>query len=288
MKKGFVITFSTMFVAIVILFFALFYFGRVQREESIISSFFPVEKSGYVADDIDADINYLLMAEVDVNNGSQITYIRINDMMQQDINKLQLLDYNSFVNDVYSGQQNASVLLGLDKLVDGKTELLFSNGLQYDYNYSQESSIMFYAPAADTNVIVYDINITVNSASVLAVPWNWQDSTGDINVNLNFIDQNAANEVHKNGKLNSASLNIYRWDYGGSGSSFYIKVGSIAGNAKALQLVNSIDSSFAKVSVGIGAKTAPLQSSLKWNYDADLNYAQGNTKIGRKIGMGRG
>ena len=146
---------------------------------------------------------------------------------------------------------------------------------------------MFYAPAADTNVIVYDINITVNSGSVLEVPWTWEDVTGDINVNLNFVDQNASSEVHKNGKVNSASLNEYRWDYGGSGDSFYIKVGSIAGNSKALQLVNSIDGGSTKISVGIGAKTAPLQNSLIWNYDADLNYAQGDTKISRKIGIGR-
>ncbi|MFH1390955.1 MAG: hypothetical protein ABIH20_01450 [Candidatus Diapherotrites archaeon] len=283
MNKGFIISFSTFLVAGFLVLFSIFYVGLVEKQEISILETFSVEKAGFVADDIDYDINTILGTYIDVNRGSSLTTIKILEKLPADTNKLQLIDYSSFVDVNYSGQQNASIELHLDNLIDGKTELVFSNDLQYDYGYSGDSNVLFYKPSSDTQVLTYDINININDSSLIVTPWTWQDITGDINVNLNFVDQNASNEVHYSGKLDSSIENTYNWNYSGiAEDSFYIKIGAFGGNSKALQLTESIGDSSSQAQVSI-ISTINSPVSLKWYYDADLNYSQGDVNVNRKI-----
>jgi len=281
--KGFVISFSTVLLASFLVFFAIFYSGLVAQQETSLVSTFAIEKAGFVGDDIDYDVNTILGTHVDANRGSSLTTIKILDKLPADTNKLQLVDYNAFVDANYSSQQNANIEIDVSSLVDGKTELLFSNSLQYDYSYSSDPTIDFYKPSADTEVLTYDINININDSSIVVTPWTWQDITGDINVNLNFVDENVLNEVHYSGKLDSTIENTYQWGYSGAaGDDFSIKIGSISGNSKALQLIESIDDPSSQAGVTVQA-TISSPSSLKWYYNGDLNYTQGDVNVNRKI-----
>ena len=124
MQKGLVLSLSTILITMFLVLMALFYANSVQKNETSLLQTFFVEKAGFVGDDIDYDFNKILGTHVDVNRGS-LTRITFNDKLPGDINKLQLIDYNNFVNQVYAGQQNANIVLHLDNLVDGKTELIF-------------------------------------------------------------------------------------------------------------------------------------------------------------------
>ena len=287
MQKGLVLSLSTILITMVLVLMALFYASSVQKNETNLLQSFFVEKAGFVGDDIDSDVDKILGTEVDVNRGS-LTQIIFNDKMPSDINKLQLINYNSFVNQTYSGQQNADIDLHLDNLIDGKTELVFSNGLQYDYSYSSDPIINIYKAGTNSGVITYEINITINDSSTDATPWIWEDGTGDINVNLNFVDQNILNEVHHSGKLDSTITNTYTWNYSPTpGDSFSITLGEIDSNSDALRLSESIDDSGSQAAIVITATLAD-DSDISWSYDADLNYSQGEVKINRKIFYNRG
>lgn len=287
MQKGLVLSLSTILITMVLVLMALFYANSVQKNETSLLQTFFVEKAGFVGDDIDYDFNKILGTHIDVNRGS-LTQITFNDKMPGDINKLQLIDYNNFVSQVYSGQQNAVINLHLDNLVDGKTELIFSNGLQYDYSYSSDNIINIYKLGGDTEIITYDISIGINDSSIVVSPWTWEDVTGDINVNLNFVDQNTLSEVHHSGKLNSAITNTFTWSYSGTpGDIFSISIGTIDGNSNALRLTESIDDSASQATITIMA-TIGSSSAINWSYDADLNYTQRDVNVNRKILYNRG
>ncbi|MCK4884160.1 MAG: hypothetical protein KAS30_04775, partial [Candidatus Diapherotrites archaeon] len=220
MKKGIVFTFSILLIASILVIFTSFYANSVAKDESNVLLGFAIEKTGFVGDDIDWDVNAILGTHADVNRGS-VTTFHFEDSFPGNVNKLKLQEYGDFVDSNYSGLQNANLTLNLGNLTDGKAEMIFSNGLQYDYDYSAEE-ITIYKPSADSEVITYDINVNINAASTATVPWIWQDVTGDINVNLNFADENVSNAVQYSGKLDSSIENTYQWDY--LGGRFYIKV----------------------------------------------------------------
>ncbi|HZX34427.1 MAG TPA: hypothetical protein VFF09_03530 [archaeon] len=281
MNKGFVLSFSTFLIVSFLLLFAFYYAGKVQRSDSMVSASFGTEKAGFVADDIDADFNRLLGTRVSVSRSAALSAIFIKDRMPPDINKSKIQAYDSFAENVYAGQQNASISLATENLSDGRTELLFSNGLEYDYNYGSSNIIRLYAPNSDSNALSFDINVNINASSTSFSAWAWQDATGDLNVNLNFVDQNVSNEVHHSGKVDSSIENVFTWNYSGGGA-FILRVGNIGGNLRALQAEESFaDSSAAHLSVKSVVPFVP--ENFRWFYNADMNYSQGSVSLNRKI-----
>jgi len=129
MKKGFTITISTILIVITITWFSIFYAGFSQKQELNIYSNYPIEKAGFVADDIIWDVNVIVGISSNIDRKTDFTNIVVRDKIPADINKLQLIDYNKFIDANYSQWQNASIDLDFNKLIDGKAELLFSNGL---------------------------------------------------------------------------------------------------------------------------------------------------------------
>ena len=287
MNKGFVLSFSAVLLIIVLVMFAVFYSGKNIREEQNILGMYSIEKAGFVADDIESDFNRLLETSVDVNKGVSFTELRFRDKLPADINKMQLIDLKNFIDGNYSVQQNASINLDINKLIDGNTELRFSNNLQYDYNYGVVNSVFFRNYLGDTNIISYVIDININDTSIAVIPWTWNPA-GDINVTLRFTDYNVSNKVSYTGILESGVENIYQWNYSGiAGDSFYIRVGGLETNKKALQLINSIDDPNSVAVIDFNALMPTSSGNLIWYYDADLNYVQSDVSVNRKIELGR-
>ncbi|MBN1940655.1 MAG: hypothetical protein JW772_00575, partial [Candidatus Diapherotrites archaeon] len=200
---------------------------------------------------------------------------------------MELIDLENFIDGNYAAQQNAAIDLNLARLLDGNTEIVFSNGLRYDYNYGAQNSVFLHVPGDDTGVLAYDINVSVNDSSVWKSAWNW-DAGGDITVNLKFSDENAGNAVAQSGKLDSGVANIYRWDYSETqGDSLYIIVGALQGSGKIARITEAIADADSAALVGIKATIASPANEISWYYDADLNYSQGDVNLNRKLELGR-
>jgi len=284
MKKGFVLTFSVILFVSLLVLFAMFYLEKNQEQETSILSSSAVFKAGFLADDIEADFNRILGTSVDINRGNSLTSITFNEKLGADTNNLLLEDLEEFVEGALASSENASIQLDVSKLVDGRTELAFSNGLRYDYSYKDSNNVQLYLPAGNANIVAIDLNISINAASIGATPWEWQDETGDINVNLHYVDRNSSNSVTHYGKLNSALNNQYTFTFPGTPeSSFTINVGNIDGNLKAVRLTNAIDNGSAQAELWLKVLVPSPQSPLRAFYDADLNFSQADVNLNRKI-----
>ncbi len=287
MKKGFVLTFSVILFVSLLVLFAMFYLDKSQEQEQGILSNAALFKAGFLADDIEADFNKILGTSVDINRGNSLTTITFNEKLGADTNKLLLKSLKEFVEGALASSENASIQLDVSELVDGRTELMFSNGLQYNYSYKDINAVQFYLPAGNTNIAAIDLNVSINAASISVTPWEWQDETGDINVNLHYVDRNSSNAITHYGKLDSTVNNEYTFTFpGGAGSSFTINIGNIDGNLKAVRLTNSIDDGNVQAGVWLKVLAPSPESPLRAFYNADLNFSQADVNINRKVGVG--
>ena len=282
--KGFVISISALLLLSALLVFSQFYLNLNLERESEVVSVFSVEKAGFVRSDLSVDLNKLLETSVDVNRGVSFTEIFLRDKLPSDLNKLNVLGLRSFLSSVYAKQQNISIEVDFNKLVDGKTELVFSNALQYDYSYANDTNVFFYVPASDSNVTVFDINVTVNDSVVSSIPWSLNPS-GDINVSLRYEDGNGV--ITSSGKLGSSTLNTFTFNYSGNpNDSFSVEIGAIEGSQKALRISESFDNAATRSSISVRAVVPSSSDNLYWFYDADLNFSVADVNSSGKILIG--
>ena len=282
--KGFVISISALLLLSALLVFSQFYLNLNLERESEVVSVFSVEKAGFVKSDLSFDLNKLLETSVDVNRGVSFTEIFLRDKLPSDLNKLNVLGLRSFLSSVYAKQQNISIEVDFNKLVDGKTELVFSNALQYDYSYANDTNVFFYVPASDSNVTVFDINVTVNDSVVSSIPWSLNPS-GDINVSLRYEDGNGV--ITSSGKLDSSTLNTFTFNYSGNpDDSFSVEIGAIEGSQKALRISESFDNAATRSSISVRAVVPSSSDNLYWFYDADLNFSVADVNSSGKILIG--
>ncbi len=290
MRKGFVISISTFLVMITVVWFSIFYTGFMQNQEADIYSTYPIEKAGFVADDIIWDVNQIVGIGQSVERRTDFMRIEIKDKLPADINKLQLIDYNEFVDINYSEKQNASINLDFSNLLDGKVELLFSNGLVYEHQYSgdQNFSKFYRNDGSDTGVFTYDINVFVQNArydSGESEEWDC-DNDGDVNVNLRYSDS-YGESVNSFCQQDSEEEYEYEFEFDSVAGSLVVSFGDVQGNENSLKIRNNIGNPNVEVVVSISAELASPTEEVVWYYDADLNYVQGAVELNRKIELGR-
>ena len=289
-QRGFVFSLATVLVFIVIVWFAVFYAGKVEREEASILESYGIAKAGFVADDLISDMNVLLGSDVNVWKGQDFTTLWFNDKVVADVNKMQLLDWNSFVDGNYGVYQNAEIELGLEKLLDGKTELAFSNGLVYEHAYNPDENFVQVRKVngTDTGVFTYDITVYVDGGRLnSSVPWTC-DATGDVNVNLRYSDSYGEIENSLNCEQDSTASYTYTFDFqGGVNGTLQVRFGNVDSNLNAVRVRNAIESPNITVSTGIRAEMPSPSGDLVWYYDADLNYVQDDVNLNRKFELGR-
>ncbi len=283
MKRGFVITISTVFIVIFLLSFSMSYRENNEERNSVVSASFVPLKLGFLVDDIENDFNWLLGTEIDVNQGNHLTSIYILDQLPSDQNKYRVIDYADFIETGYAGKQNASIDLDVDSAADGRSELEFWNEINYYYDYEGSNQIDFFVLGEDTNALTYDIYVSVNKSSTHSVPWTW-DSGGDVNVNLNYVDLNAAATVIYSGKLDSSIANAYEFNYSlAGGDTFTITVGSIAGNSRALRFSENFSASDARAKTRVRMDQPSIQRRAFAEYAVDLNYSQLDVNYSSRI-----
>ena len=272
-QKGFVISVSTFLVLITVVWFSIFYSGLMQNQEAGIYSNYPIEKAGFVADDIIWDVNQIVGIGQNVERGTDSMQIEIKDKLPADINKLQLIDYNKFIDTNYSEKQNASITLNFANLLDGKAELLFSNGLVYEHQYlGDENYVMFYKDDPHgTEVLSYDINVFVQNIrydAANSTAWNC-DSKGTVTVNLRYRDSygESVNSFCTQKPNSSYSYSFAFVDVAGN---LTVSFGRIGGNKNSVKIANSIENPNAFAIVSIDANLVSTAEEMVWYYDADL------------------
>jgi len=288
-KRGFVFSVSTILIVIVLVWFASFYAGKVDRQELTLFEGYAIEKAGFVADDITYDVNALLGTAQDVDRGPNFLRIRLGDKIPADINKLQLVDLNNFVDGNYATMQRASIGLGLGNLLDGKTEMVFSNGLQYDYAYNSDQNFVLFrnSDGGSTGVLTYDLNLHFLAGRVdTATPWAC-DSGNDVNVNLYYRDDFGNSSSTTGCEQNPAGSYTYTFTFVDQAGSVTVEFGSVDGNQNAVQVRNAVVNPNISVKTSVQAVLPSPSDEIEWFYDADLNYVHEDVNLNRKIVLGR-
>ena len=288
MKKGLVFSISTVLVASFILLFAAFYAQKVQAEENSVYKNFETEKAGFVAEDITGDINSILGTQIDANRSQTNLAISFFDQLPPKTAKNELTDYNAFVFGKYSVQQNAKISMNIDRLADGKTELLFSNGPQYDFDYSgTQNSASFYRQGTDTGTTGYDINVFVSGAKLASTnSFGWSCFASGTDVKLHFEDS-FGNTIDSSCKHNPNILDQYIFLFENKTGQITVNFGSVSSNPNAVKIQNTLQDTSVTAATAIKATMPAPAQEISWQYDADLNYSQGDTNISRKIELGR-
>ncbi|MEW6295680.1 MAG: hypothetical protein AB1467_05310 [Candidatus Diapherotrites archaeon] len=294
-SKGYLLSFSVLVLFSLLIVFSQFYFNSEKSFDETIAGQSIIDKAGFVADDISSDLNSMLGTGIEADRNTEFIQLKFFDVLPSDLNKQEaLLNYSDFINSSYALQQNAFLSLDLNDLADGKTELVFSNGLEYDYNYSPNSSysdavVSFYSSTGSTNVLSYDINVSVNSSSIKVIPWTW-NAGGDISVNLYYYDLNSSNTVWVSGKIDSALDNSYKIYFSASPDDVLeIHLGLIDGRQKSFKLLEDIDTPSSKASLYLGALIPFVSNNdFSYYYNGTINYRQLDVNNFSFIELGKG
>jgi hypothetical protein len=289
-QRGFVFSLATVLLFIVIVWFAVFYAGKVEREETSILESYAVWKAGFVADDLINDLNVLLGSDVNVWKRQAFTTLWFNDKVGNNVNKLGDVNWNAFVEGNYALYQNAEIGLSLERVLDGKTELVFGNGLVYEHAYNPDENFVQVRKldGSDTGMLTYDITVYVDGGRLNAsVPWPC-DAAGDVNVNLRYSDSYGEVEDLLNCRQDSTVSYAYTFDFqGGVGGTLQVRFGNVDGNLNAVRVRNAIENPSITVSTAIKAEMVSPAGELVWYYDGDLNYSQDSVNLNRKFELGR-
>ena len=214
-SKGFVLAISTFLIVFFALLFTQQFLQKSQNIEGVFSENLALQKSSFVAGNVLFEAASLLNTKVRVSNEGVLTAIAFSDALPSNVNSQAILDFKSFAESDFARQNNASIFLDVSGISDGKAEIVFSNGLQHDFDYSEgDGRIDFFSASPQVKVSRIDLNIASLDAIVDFNAWQWNPS-GDLEVSIYYKD--SAVTVKAAGRLDSSVLNSYYFNYlGGS------------------------------------------------------------------------
>ncbi|MBS3062628.1 MAG: hypothetical protein J4203_02040 [Candidatus Diapherotrites archaeon] len=287
MRRGFLFTLSILLLLGFLLAFSFDYSSKPRSIARELTASLKAEKAAFVADDLAADVNRLLGIGLDINSLSATRIVTLHDRLPSGFNRSQLTGWEQFMETGFDSLLSSTIDLNTGAMTDANAELLFSNGIQYLFASTDANSLQLFVPGGDTNIIALDLNVFVNDDLNYSVPWT--TGSGDVNVTLRYSDHNAVNAFVSSGLLSSTTPNQYILRYSQlSTDALIITVGQIAGSEAGLRIEHSIDDPSTLARIAIAFTLASESKPLTVSANLDLNYAQADFNLGRKLVLARG
>lgn len=276
-SPGFVLTISVFVIVLFALLFTQEFVQKSQNFSLVFSRGFPMQKALFVSDNVGFEAAKLLQSRINVENSQSSTVVKIYGSMPSGISVQNLSGFKSFVENDFSSLNNADLSVDLAGVSDGESEVLFSNGLQYDFDYSfKDGRADFYSASPSVEISRIDLNLESSNALVDVNAWQWKPS-GNLQVSLYYKDSQIT--VKASGKLDSNVLNTYSFNY--EGGSLIVIAGSIEGKGRALRIEKDSD---LNDSVNFSISSSfPLQDGLSYYYNAGLSFKQLGADVEAKI-----
>ncbi len=268
-------SFSAILLLSSMLFFSMFYFDNVNSRNFSVKEIQKYSKLEFVKDDLGFDVNKILGTEISVNRNSNLEVV-FREKIPAGFDKAQRMDkFKDFIETSYSSINNAVIELDFDS-TQGIIPIVFSNGLNYEYEFdAEETSVFFHAGNKDTNLSSMDLNLTVQGSSV-EVTETLDTSNPDLTVNFNYVDENILNEKHETLQINSGFDNVITARFSENPKDIIeIHIGTFSNKVNALRVLNKT-SSQQEIDFSFKGEMNPLNAdvSFKAFLDAELNYNQ--------------
>ena len=277
--KGYVLSFSAILLLSSMLLFSMFYSENINSRNLSVNEIKKYSKLEFIKDDLGFDANKITGTSIQVNRGDELE-ITFNEVIPSNIDKMQRITrFKEFIEKSYSAINNSSVELNIRRMNTqrpGKIPIKFSNKLNYDYVFGSGGDyVLFYADGIDTNINSMDLNLNVIGSSVEVTKPVFA-SVPNINVNFNYIDQNALNEKHEILQLNSAQDNVIKIRFSDNLNDIIeIQIGSFDSTINGIKVWNK---TIQQKIIGLGFKpkmdSINPDSSFRAFLDADLIYSQ--------------
>jgi len=276
-SRGFVLAISVFLIVFFALLFTQEFLQKSQSIEGVFSENLELQKSSFVVGNVLFEAASLLNTKVRASDEGVLTAIAFSDALPSNVSSQAILDFKSFAESDFARQNNCSIFLDVARISDGKAELVFSNGLQHDFDYSEgDGRIDFFSASPQVKVSRIDLNIASLDSIVDFNAWQW-NPLGNLQVNIYYKD--SAVTVKAAGRLDSSVLNSYYFNY--SRGSLRVFAGLVNGKSSALRIEQDSDVNNA-TQVRFTA-FIPLQKDLNYYYDSSLKYEQLGSVYGTKL-----
>ncbi|QLJ52760.1 MAG: hypothetical protein Sv326_0585 [Candidatus Fermentimicrarchaeum limneticum] len=265
MRRGFVITISTILLLMVILLFSQANQNRMREEQRAVMEAHLIDSAAYFFDDAAEDFRSMLGPAVEISRNSSESNITFRDRLPRGGGDgLLLSNYGEFVAD-YSNKTNSAVSLNSSNLENGRL-IVFSNGLRYDRN---STSVRFYSSSGGTNATAYELSIFSN-AYRKGENISSLSKTGSVRLTIHYSDLSGNRDV--SGAFDPNAETVYSVNYTDSPeSALLVRVGSSGSPGS----VGVEQNGSVQTDMNVTA-TGGWSCALDYAYDVNMSYRQLN------------
>lgn len=274
--RGFVITILSMSLIMMLVVLAMSHRNtQLSTERSLIEPL-PLIYAAFLLDSVAYEFNSMVGPQLDLREGNESMNVTVKDILQSHNYSAEINGYDAFLSGEVADRTASSISANFSNLSGGVITLFINEDYTYTNDHTTNESL--FTRENGTGATLYDINFTITAvrANVTHMDFN---SSGTMNVTIIYTDLNGTDT--EQGSVFPNQPNTFRVDYA-NGGSMTITIGLVSGNSGSLRMKTD----------GIGADTTwstvlpPLDVTKKmgYEYDAIINYTQGNVNLFRRIG----
>ncbi len=236
----------------------------------------PLIYSAFTIDAISSEFNSLIGPQISITQGNTSTQISVKDMLHGYNHSGEISSFGAFISGEAASRSASSISANFTNLTEGNILVFINEDYEYLNNHNLNESV--FTREGGTDAYSYEINITTNGVRVNSTPMEF-DPGGTLNVTIRHSDLNGT--IVEEGAIfpgGSHSLRVY---YEGGGV-LEVEVGPYAGNPGSFE----IESTGVGSVVSWSAVLPPINETKKlgYEYDATIEYAQGNAAKRCRIG----
>jgi len=282
MRRGLVISISTILLLSALLLFAEYWAAKSQRWDRAIESVVVIGSAAHAFDDVAGDLEALHGLNISSvrGDGLEVNTSGIAPDFSRNVSA-DLEAYESFFAN-FTKASNANASIDLSGIKDGSWETYWSNGLQARWSYpSGQLALM---TTNSTNVTSWMINTYTNASHYNSSFVHCQNNTGsDILVVISAMDLNGTINCTKMIAANESWQFYINFT---DGTQLLVDAGLVNGTAGGLKLAAPQYPSVTRYNATGAFALAPGQEVARW-YNATMSWLMPGVSRSGRIELGR-
>jgi len=269
-RRGFLLTVSVLLIVIFALFFSQQFLQKSEGLSKAGSQVKGLERTAYSAELLSLEAAKIIGTRASITSGSEsgTAEVTVSDSFPCGKNIQKLSEFRQIAEGDFAGLTNSEISADFSRLLDGKSELIFSNGLYFECSYAPSGQHAEIYSVNDASVperieITMDSNGSMNDVNA----WQW-DPSGDLEVSIDYTDSTIA--VRASGRIDSSEQSVYSFNY--SGGSIRIIAGEIGGRKGSVKIEKDngleLDSSLSIKAI------LPSEGLFESHFDSEITVKQ--------------